>query len=793
VDSFGIAAPEGSAIISEVSRAPLPIDPYLSPLRGLLGSSRAAVLRAAPGAGKTTRVPPALADAGRVVVLQPRRVAARAVARRIADEQGWTVGREVGWHVRFERRFTAETRVLIVTEGMLTAYLDEDPLLGEVSTVVLDEFHERSLHSDLGLALVKQAWLARDDLRVLVMSATLDAAPVSAFLDHCPVIDVPGTAHPLRVDYLPGESVASALRLVLPATEGDVLAFLPGAGEIDRAAREAGAVAASHGLDLVPLHGSLDAEAQDRALRPGPRRRVVLATNIAETSLTVPGVTTVIDTGQQKVARYDAERAIDTLVLERVTLDSADQRAGRAARLGPGTALRLWDARDRLRAEREPEIHRVDLATAVLGLAAAGNDTASFEWFEAPAADRLDAAWSLLTRLGAVSGRAVTPFGHQLRRLPLHPRLATVLLAGDGAFEAAAACALLSEASVRPLDAGTTSCDLLPLIDRWSQALPHLKQVADQLQRLAREVRGAAAPARLDELALRRALWRGFPDRVARRRATDPQRVVLASGRGAAMGRESRVTAGEWLIALDVTGGRPGGATEALVRVASQVEAEWITPTSRSIEHRLDPAHGTVKAVAISSYDAIVISEHPVAADPVERVRVLAAEWLAREPDEETRQWLARLRFAGLDIDLPALVTVAAATARTLDGMNPDAALDWNLRQQLDEWAPVLLAVPSGRSTPLTYRDDGGVTAAVKLQELFGLAETPCIGRQREPVTLELLAPNGRPVQTTRDLRSFWERTYPDVRKELRGRYPKHPWPEDPWTATPTHRTVRRP
>ena len=445
--------------------APLPIDAHLASLRTALERHRAAVLIATPGAGKTTRVPPALVDAGRVLVLQPRRVAARAVARRIADERGWTLGREVGWHVRFERRFTADTRVLIVTEGMLTAYLDADPLLSDVVTLVLDEFHERSIHTDLGLALARQAWRARDDLRVLVMSATLDPAPVSAFLDGCPVLDVPGTLHPLHVAYAPGQGMAQALGDVLPATHGQVLCFLPGAGEIERAAQEAADVAARHGAEVVPLHGSLDAEAQDRALQPSTTRRVVLATNIAETSLTVPGVSAVIDTGLQKVARYDAERAIDALLLERVTLDSADQRAGRAARLGPGVVRRLWDEHDRLRPTREPEIQRVDLASTLLGVLAAGNHPHTFEWFDAPDRDRVDAALTLLRRLGALAGVTVTPLGHQLRRLPLHPRLGRVLLDGRGSFEAAAACALLSEPGTRPGPSAATSCDLLPLID----------------------------------------------------------------------------------------------------------------------------------------------------------------------------------------------------------------------------------------------------------------------------------------------------------------------------------------
>ena len=769
----------------------LPIDDHLPAIRAALASSRAVVVVAAPGAGKTTRVPPAIAGDGPVVVLQPRRLAARAVSRRIAEEQGWTAGREVGWHVRFDRRFGPETRVRLVTEGMLTAYLDDDPLLGDVATVVLDEFHERSVHTDIGLALVKQAWLARDDLRVVVMSATLDPGPVSAYLGHCPVVHVPGVSHPLAIEYAPGERVPEALASVLPRTAGHVLVFLPGAADIERTLQEASPLATRHEATLVPLHGSLDAESQDRALQPSSGRRIVLATNIAETSLTVPGVSTVIDTGLHKVARYDAARAIDALVLERVPQDSADQRAGRAARLGPGLARRLWDARDRLRPARDAEIHRVDLAGLLLGIIAAGNRPETFDWFEAPASERVSAALSLLERLGALDGGRATTLGHQLRRLPLHPRLGRVLLEADGAFEAAAACALLSEGRIASASGAATTNDLLPTIDRWPDAPTHVRQVAGQLQQLARTVAPRAARAHIDDEALRRALLHGYPDRVARRREPDRHRVVLASGRGAVMGRESRVVSGDWLIALDVSSAAAAGR-EAIVRLAAAVEPEWIVPTSTDVEHRFDATTGMVKALEILRYDAIVMREHHVTPDPDVRARLLAEAWLDRGPDEATRQLVARARFAGCPLDLPLLAVAAAYEARSVHDLDIAGAIDHAIRRRLENDAPEHLPVPSGRSARLDYRDDGNVVAAVKLQELFGLADTPRLGPARTPVTLELLAPNGRPVQTTQDLRSFWARTYPEVRRELRGRYPKHPWPEDPWAATPTHRTTRR-
>ena len=540
----------------------LPVDAFIDPIRQTLDRHRAAVLTAAPGAGKTTRVPPALVDKGRVLLLQPRRVAARAMARRIADERGWTLGREVGWHIRFEWKATAETRLLVVTEGILTAYLQDDPLLSNVTTLIVDEFHERSIHADLGLALARQAWLARPDLRILVMSATLETAPVSRFLGGCPVIDVPGTLHPLDVTYSPGQSVAAALDEVLPTVRGNALCFLPGAGEIARAQREAEPIATRHGVDLLALYGSMEAGDQDAALAPAARRRVILATNIAETSLTVPDVAIVIDTGLHKIARYDGERGVDSLTLERITMDSADQRAGRAGRLGPGTVRRLWDQRDRLRPHREPEVQRIDLAQPVLSILGWGGDPRAFEWFERPQDDRLEMALTLLERLGLVQDGRATPQAQLLRRLPLHPRLARILVDGLGSFEAAAACAWLSEPGRTEGGHQTTTCDLLPILDAWARMPFHLKRVAENLERSAEAVLGKAKVRRIDEIAFRRAVFAGYPDRVAKRRnqgnpkglpPPDSNRVTLATGHGAVMGRESGVRDGDWLVALDVT------------------------------------------------------------------------------------------------------------------------------------------------------------------------------------------------------------------------------------------------
>ena len=789
------------------------------------------MITAAPGAGKTTRVPPALLADGRVILLQPRRVAARAIAARIADERGWTLGREIGWQVRFDRRFSAETRLLVVTEGVLTARLQSDPLLSDFTTIILDEFHERSVHADLAIALARQAWRARDDLRIVVMSATLESQPVSAFLDGCPVIDVPGRTHPIDVTYHPGRSVADAAIDVLGVTDGQVLCFLPGAPEIRRAVSELQHKAGS-GVEVVPLHGSLDAGEQDLALRPSTRRRVIVATNIAETSLTVPGVTAVIDAGLQKVARYDAERGIDSLETERITMDTADQRAGRAGRLGPGVVRRLWDARDRLRPHREPEIHRIDLSSTVLDVIAWGGDPRTLEWFERPREDALDAALTLLARLGLVELRNpqsaignpqyvhLTPVGEQVRRLPLHPRLARMLVEAGGGRQIAQACALLSERHFLPPRTATTTSDLLSALDNWNAVPPHVHRVADVIVGFGLRIADSIVDSRPNsiadsaqrEQAFLRAILSGYPDRVAQRREPGSPNVRLASGTGATIAPESGVQDGEFLVALDVSRNPQSDRQSdrqsnrqsnpqsqirdpqytARVRLASIVEREWLTPTASELVHRFDKASGKVRAVTVDRYDALVLAERPAPVDPAIAARLLADAWLARGPREEDARLLRRLRFAGKDADVATMVRAAAYGARALGEVRIARALAADELRDLDRDAPESLAVPSGRHAPLEYHEDGSVSASVKLQELFGLAETPRVGRQREAVVLALLAPNGRPVQVTRDLRSFWDRTYPEVRKELRGRYPKHPWPEDPWTAPPTARTKRR-
>ncbi|HVE70080.1 MAG TPA: ATP-dependent RNA helicase [Thermoanaerobaculia bacterium] len=687
-------------------QAPLPVDAHVDAIVSLVRQRKRAVILAPPGAGKTTRIPPALTALGRTILLQPRRVAARTLARRIAAERNWTLGEEIGWQIRFERRFSARTQLLVATEGILTARLQQDPLLSDFAVVVLDEFHERSVHADLALALVKQAADTRDDLAVVVMSATMDPEPVARFLG-ATVVEIDARTFPIDVRYAQ-TTMAEAIRDVEKQTKGDILCFLPGAREIEDVRRLF--------PNALPLHGSLPVEQQERALAPSRERKIILATNVAETSLTVEGVNDVIDSGLQKVLRFDPNTAVDHLVLEQISKDSADQRAGRAGRTAPGRATRLWDERMMLRPQREPEVRRVDLASPVLDIIAWGGDPRAFEWFERPPEHRIEAALELLRRLGANDARTA----EKLRAIPLHPRLARVLL--DAGESAVRVCALLSE-DVRNIGSG----DALALADS-----PRLDPA---VRELARHAKGGAVAAPQERS--RRALLAGYPDRVAMRREPGSLRLLLSSGTGAVLAKESGMHGGEFLVALDVS----GGGAESLVRIASVIEKEWLEPTHEDVLHEW--VNGKVRATKRVWYDALLLKEINVAPDPVE-----------------------------------------------VERLTPKKRVDPENERRLAMRGPERLDLPSGRSVKLEYREDGSVFASVKLQELFGLGETPRIGST--PVTFELLSPAGRPVQVTRDLRSFWNGTYQEVRKELRARYPKHPWPEDPWTAQATHRTKRK-
>jgi ATP-dependent helicase HrpB len=455
---------------------------------------------------------------------------------------------------------------------------------------------------------------------------------------------------------------------------------------------------------------------------------------------------------------------------------------------------RLWSEGDRLRPHAQAEVHRVDLSDAVLDILAWGGDPLAFEWFDPPGADRVAAALSLLRQLDAVAGGRVTEIGTRMKRLPVHPRLARMLVAARGREDVARVCALLSERHALPAHPATTTSDLLAAVDGDRALPPHVRDVARRLGQASREIeaQGPQPDHPYDE-AFHRAILAGYPDRVARRRASGSPRFLLASGHGAVLGRESGVRDAEFIVAVDAQAGRGGQGSEATIRIASAIDAEWLPADARTeqIHHELD-AGGKVRAIAREMYGAIALAERPTAADPLIASALLADAYVRRGLSDADTQLVRRLQFAGDAVDIGALVAAAALGRLRIDDIDLRSGLDRRAAADLERLAPERQNVPSGRTAPLRYEPDGGVTASAKLQELFGLAETPRVGPRLVPVTFELLAPNGRPVQTTQDLRSFWNTTYQQVRKELRGRYPKHPWPEDPWTAPPTARSKRR-
>ncbi|MFL6237327.1 MAG: ATP-dependent helicase HrpB [Thermoanaerobaculia bacterium] len=837
--------------------APLPIDEALPALIAALREGPAAVLIAPTGAGKTTRVPPALLAAGigegrRIVMLEPRRIAARAAARRMAEEGGqesqWTLGREVGYQVRFERRAGPETRILVVTEGILVQRLQADPFLEDVGAVIFDELHERNLQTDLSLAMARRVQRdARPDLKLLAMSATLDPGPVASFFGDCPVIESRGRLHPVDILYtdrpddraLPGR-VAAGVRRLLDATPGDVLAFLPGVGEIQRASET---LAGERDLAVLPLYGDLPAERQDEVLRPLSRRKVVLATNVAETSITIDGVTGVVDSGLVRRLRFDPATGLDRLELGKVSRASADQRAGRAGRQAPGVCLRLWPAWEHAALpEREtPEIARVDLAGPALQLLAWGEpDLAAFDWLEPPDPAALAAATLLLRQLGAVGDHGVTATGRTMARLPVHPRLARLLIEGHRlgrTSEAALLAALLSERDPFPRGVRGTGprrasqSDLLDRLDALEAferrkaaetdlnagAARFVLRARDQLVEMARRELPGGEISEPGDDPLLRALLAAYPDRVARRREPRGPRGVMVGGRGVRLAEESAVLEAPLFLCVDLDAGRSGPLSEALVRKASEVEPEWLPGLRTAVELEFDESRERVAAWKRTRYEDLVIAETEVPPpDAAETARVLAEAAASRLDralpldDPEVASFLARVRsLAGWmpELGLPrfeeeelrALLPALAAGRKSFAELRRaplldvlQGALSHPQLEALRREAPERLAVPSGSQIRIAYEPGRPPVLAARIQEMFGLAETPRVAAGQVPVLLHLLAPNGRPQQVTHDLRSFWETTYPQVRKELAGRYPRHSWPQDPWNAAPQRRPARR-
>jgi len=843
----------------------LPVKECWPELRTALRDTGRAVLTAPPGSGKTTLLPLLLLEeewlAGRtILLLEPRRLAARMAADRMAQLLGEESGATVGYRIRFERRISGATRLEVLTEGILTRMLQDDPALERAGLVIFDEFHERSLHADLALALCLDSVAGlRPDLRLLVMSATLEVEPLSRLLGDAPIIRGTGRAFPVTTRHLaspgrtpaaPGYSftatvraTAAAIRQALSEQPGDILTFLPGAGEIRAVAANLAELAKNENVRLCPLYGELSRIEQDRAIRPDPEgcRRVVLATNIAETSLTIEGVTTVVDSGWGRVVRFDPDSGLSKLVSERVSRAGATQRAGRAGRLGPGHCYRLWDAstHQTLKEQNRPEIQAADLCRLVLELAAWGvNDPNTLRWLDPPPATALARARELLTELAGLDRRGnLTPHGKKLAALPLHPRLAHLLLTAAALGHRDTACdlaALLSERDLlrsepgleRPVDLELRLHALAAFRQgnrgevRALGGDPELCRKVDQVSRQFRQLcpnfPKSASPQGIGSL-----LACAYPDRVAGLRPGSRERYLLASGRGAKLPGSDGLADTPWLVAASLDADRQEGriylAAAITIAELRRYHSDHITMTpelmwderdclvSREVEHFLSLGLSAKAGRKIAPEQALplLLSEirkrgldllpwSPAARECQTRLLCLR-QWQPQGgwPDfsdgalgDSLEEWLAPwlTKITCLEplarLDLPAILA---------------ARLDWHQQRLADALAPTHLVVPSTSRVRLQYRPGDTPLLAVRLQEVFGLTETPRICGGTVPITMQLLSPAGRPVQVTSDLRNFWNTTYREVKKELQGRYPRHHWPDDPWTAAPTARVKRRP
>jgi ATP-dependent helicase HrpB len=858
--------------------APLPIDAVLPEVAAALRAAGAVVLRAPTGAGKTTRVPPAvldagLADQGSIVVLQPRRLAARTCARRMASERGGRLGDEVGYQVRFDRRMSSHTRIAVVTEGILLRMLQDDPFLESVAVVVFDEFHERSLGSDLALAMVRRIRdTVRPELKVVVMSATLAPEAIVAYLGGCPFVESQGRLHPVEISYIEdlenrslAERAAEGVRRMLELTTGDVLAFLPGVGEIHHTARRLEALAAARNLAVLQLYGDLPAEKQDEVLLPIGRRKVVLATNVAETSITIEGITGVVDTGLARSPLFDPHLGMDRLQLVRISQASAEQRAGRAGRVQAGVCLRLWPQRTHRHraAHDEPEIRRLDLAGPVLQLRTWGETNLdTFPWFEPPAAAALSQAETLLRRLEALDAAGkVTSLGQAMAQLPVGPRLGRMLLEGQrlGQPEAVAlAAALLSERdpfspreddrSVRRAAAPSSNSDVLERVSALEafeqsgrletplgcinrSAARFVLHVRDQLLREMRQEKGTGSVADRglprkealkrrclspfpagntgdvdEEEAVLRSLLAAFPDRLVRRASPGSRFGRMVGGRGVRQADFSAVREPMLFLAVDVD----RGTSEAYVRIASAVERQWLPAEHLTVrtEVEFDREARRVIARRRVDWEDLLLEETPEALPETDQVAQILAQAAADSfaevfagDDSATAEYVDRVRCLGgwmPELHLPALdesqlrslLPMLAHGRRSFDDLRKSpwlgaiqTLLTPEQQQAVEREAPQRIEVPSGSRIKLHFESGKPPVLAVRIQEVFGMFETPRIARGRVAVLLHLLGPNFRPQQITDDLASFWKTTYHQVRKDLRRRYPKHAWPEDPYKA----------
>ncbi len=820
----------------------LPIDEALPGLAAALAERNCAVLVAPPGAGKTTRVPLVLAAetwaAGRkILVLEPRRLAARAAAARMAATLGEPVGETVGLRVRFGSQVSAKTRIEVVTEGIFTRMILDDPALDGVAAVLFDEFHERSLDADLGLALARDVQLnLREDVKILVMSATLDGARIANLLGDAPIIESRGRAFPVETVYLgrdprvPVErQVAAAVDQALGRGPGSVLVFLPGVAEIRRAETLLGERLRDPAVDVVVLHGTLGPEAQDRALAPAPpgRRKVVLATSIAETSLTIEGVRMVVDSGLARVPRYEPDLGLTRLETVRVSRAAADQRRGRAGRTEPGLCLRLWDEPQTASLEpyQRPEILAADLSGFVLDLAQWGElDPARLAFLDPPPQAALAEARALLAELGAIgSDGRITDLGRHLRRLPLPPRLARMVIAmaerGGAAGAAAKVALVLSERGL-----GGTDIDLVHRLDQLgrdrSRRATDARRMAGRWADLAAEGGLARHGGPAEDVSAGVMLALAFPDRIAKSRGADTGSFLLANGRGANVDPVSALAREKFLSVAELAGS--AGQSRVLLAAAItlvEIEANLADRIESRDEVSFDPASASLRARRTRRLGVLVLAEQSARVEPNAEAaatlgRGIVALGLGRLPwTTALRQWRDRVAFlrgaqgedwpdlsdaalaaSAAEWLVPALVGKTALANLSADELATAVTglVSWALRHRLDQEAPTHFAVPSGSRVAIDYAAAEGPKLSVRVQELFGLDRHPAIGGGRVALVVELLSPARRPVQVTRDLPGFWRGSYAAVKAEMKGRYPRHPWPDDPLAAPATRRAKPR-
>ena len=815
---------------------PLPIDAVLDDLSRTLETNNAAVLVAPPGAGKTTRVPLALLDAHwakdkKIIVLEPRRIAARASADRMAKSLGERTGETVGYRVRFGSRISRATRIEVVTEGIFTRQILDDPELTGVAAILFDEFHERSLDADLGLALARDAQTGlREDLRILVMSATLDGARVARLLGDAPVVESEGRAFPVETRYLGRKAdapierqMADAIASALRADSGSVLAFLPGAAEIRRTQNFLGERVQDAAIEIVPLFGALDAAVQDRAIAPAPTgtRKVVLATSIAETSLTIEGVRIVVDSGLARVPRYEPDIGLTRLETVRASRAAVDQRRGRAGRTEPGVCYRLWDEPQTasLAPYTQPEILSADLSSLVLDLAQWGvSDPATLSFLDPPPQPAWKEAKSLLTELNAldVDGR-ITAEGKSLRALALPPRLARMIVDSHRAGSGEAAAEIAAIITERGL--GGDSVDLEHRRDQFRRdRSPRAASARDLARRWASQVAVSEKAGPQEDLSTGLMLAYAFPDRVARNRGNGS--FVLANGRGASVEQTSSLARAPYIAIGEMTGTAASGRILLAAQITQdEIENHFAEHIETTDEISFDRGAMALRARRKRVLHAITLSEATLALSPSEdTARIFAdgliAAGLDRLPwSKAAKQWRDRVTFlrkaegdswpdvsdSGLiarreDWLVPALYDKIALKDVSAGDLSDAlmSLLPWDMRARLDREAPTHFEAPTGSVLAIDYEAEQGPTIAVRLQELFGLNTHPSIAAGKVPLVLELLSPAQRPVQVTRDLPGFWRGSYAAVRSDLRGRYPRHPWPDDPANALPTRRAKPR-